>query len=135
MKVGVNYINLHSSVTSEPIMKYLFIVISTIFFATISYGQNIVSAEFSTITTLEDPIQTKRNLDDQGVNVTYQHIELDQKGFLKRLIIESEVKTSPKIVYEHTELLDFGTNGKIFLIVDFKEDGEVEIDMSVAKPK
>ena len=135
MKVGVNYINLHSSVTSEPIMKYLFIVISTIFFATISYGQNIVSAEFSTITTLEDLIQTKRNLDDQGVNVTYQHIELDQKGFLKGLIIEAEVKTSPKIVYEHAELLDFGTNGKIFLIVDFKEDGEVEIDMSVSKPK
>ena len=116
-------------------MKYLFIFISTILFATISYGQNIVSAEFSTITTLEDLIQTKRNLDDQGVNVTYQHIELDQNGFLKGLIIEAEVKTSPKIVYEHAELLDFGTNGKIFVIVDFKENGEVEIDISVAKPK
>ena len=116
-------------------MKYFFIVTTILLSTNLVFSQNIVSAEFSTITTLEDLIQTKRNLDDQGVNVTYQHIELDQNGFLKGLIVEAEVKASATVVYDQAELLDFGTNGKIFLIVDFKENGEVEIDISVSKPK
>ena len=112
-------------------MKLYIISLITFFATTFSFGQDVVSVEFTGKTTFDDLLMLQESLADRNIQLTYKHINVDENRLLKQLSFEVETM-GPKIKQlGRGELMDFSQNGKISFKIDFSAKGDPALEVKV----